>query len=364
MAKGTYKKIEGVFKCIKNDLDRKDPNAPNITNIITIYAHNGSGKTRLSKLFQDKYEDKILCYNAFLEDFFYWDNDNAIFKIDKNSWVLKVIKDEGLNSKIIDNFKDFTGTKIEPDINTETGNISFKLPTGDTNSQNNIKISRGEESIFVWTVFYSILEVVIEDLNEKEGRSIEIFNNKKYIIIDDPVSSMDDTRIIAIALKVANLMQKSKNYFDFLITTHHPLFFNVLFCNKHEKWNKTNYILYKSDDSFRLKKQCSESPFAYHHVIISEIKRAIDIHNLKKYHFNLFRCLLEKTANFLGYNHWKKCLNDIELEEDFLKIIDHYSHDRLAELEYNNLTEANIEIFKNVFESFYDKYKWSDSIYE
>ena len=49
-----------------------------------IYAFNGVGKTRLSREFKEliapKDEDeetgsKILYYNAFTEDLFYWDND-------------------------------------------------------------------------------------------------------------------------------------------------------------------------------------------------------------------------------------------------------------------------------------------------
>ena len=57
-----------------------------------IYAFNGTGKTRLSREFKelltpkndgDKFgddevglsRDKILYYNAFTEDLFYWDND-------------------------------------------------------------------------------------------------------------------------------------------------------------------------------------------------------------------------------------------------------------------------------------------------
>lgn len=54
-----------------------------------IYAFNGTGKTRLSREFKELVEPKsdietentglaskkIICYNAFTEDLFYWDND-------------------------------------------------------------------------------------------------------------------------------------------------------------------------------------------------------------------------------------------------------------------------------------------------
>ena len=57
-----------------------------------IYAFNGTGKTRLSKEFARLFQaeeggltrDKILYYNAFTEDLFYWDNDldsNRDFKL-------------------------------------------------------------------------------------------------------------------------------------------------------------------------------------------------------------------------------------------------------------------------------------------
>ena len=76
-----------------------------------IYAFNGTGKTRLSREFKrliapkntetEELEDakaKILYYNAFTEDLFYWDNDlnadtNRKLKIQPNSftdWVFVI----------------------------------------------------------------------------------------------------------------------------------------------------------------------------------------------------------------------------------------------------------------------------------
>ena len=361
MGKGKYSLINGVYKRLKNDLNWTNINNPKNINVITLYANNGTGKTRLSKCFQEIAEDQTLCYDAFFEDYFYWDNKNNLFKIDKESWVFKVIKDQGLNSKIIDNFREFTDTKVVPDINTDTGDIFFRISNNYSPSQYKIKISRGEECVFVWSVFYTILEIGIELLNEnEEDRSTDIFNKMKYIIIDDPVSSMDDNRIITIALKITKIILKSGDKFNYLITTHHPLFFNVLFHKNKDTWNKKNYILSKTQTEFKLKKQPTESPFAYHYTVVSEIQRAINDNNLKKYHFNLFRTLLEKTANFVGNSDWKICLNGIEANEDFLKIIDHYSHDKLSELEYSNLLDVQIETYKSVFTAFLDKYNFME----
>lgn len=172
---------------------------------------------------------------------------------------------------------------------------------------------------------------------------------------------MDDTRIITIALKVVKIMLESKNKFSYLITTHHPLFFNVLFHKKKETWNKKNYIMSYMGTNYKLKKQSNESPFAYHQTIISEIQMAISNNNLKKYHFNLFRALLEKTANFLGNDDWKVCLKGIEFNEDFIKIIDHYSHDRLSELEYSDLVDSQVKTYEKVFTEFLVKYNFKEA---
>ena len=82
------------------------------------------------------------------------------------------------------------------------------------------------------------------------------------------------------------------------------------------------------------------------------------VFNLKKYHFNLFRALLEKTANFLGNDDWKVCLKGIEFNEDFIKIIDHYSHDKLSELEYSDLVDSQVKTYEKVFNEFLVKYNF------
>lgn len=84
-----------------------------------IYAFNGTGKTRLSREFKrliapkntetEELEDakaKILYYNAFTEDLFYWDNDlnadtNRKLKIQPNSFTDWVFRDQGQENNII-----------------------------------------------------------------------------------------------------------------------------------------------------------------------------------------------------------------------------------------------------------------------
>lgn len=346
--------LEGQLDILKDDLDtvQTDDQGREKTNIVTLYAYNGSGKTRISKFFQDQYEEETLCYNAFFEDYFSWDNSDLKLKISTDSWLFNLIVDEGMEGDISSHFKELIGRKIEPNLDQESGKVSFNLTSGDDDAAYDIKISRGEESLFIWSVFYTVLKKT-DGFTEDSG-----LNNIRYIIIDDPVSSMDDYRIVKVALKILDLIKTMPNSFSFLITTHHPLFFNVLFNKTNaNKWHKVNYILSRNNKSFELKKQNAESPFAYHHLIIDEIELALNEGILKKYHFNLLRSLLEKFANFLGYSDWKSCLVGINSEDNFLKIINHYSHDRLSELEFAELNENDFETFRNSFESFCRKYK-------
>ena len=53
--------IEEVLKKIKNKIDSKKK--PDKVKVALLFACNTSGKTRLSKMFADRYEKKVLCYN-------------------------------------------------------------------------------------------------------------------------------------------------------------------------------------------------------------------------------------------------------------------------------------------------------------
>ena len=273
---------------------------------------------------------------------------------------LDVIQEQDLVNKIIENFQKFTNSNILPEFDIQNSQITFTTDTGETETSTKIKISRGEESVFFWSIIYTILDDAIKELEKTpDDRTTEIFDNLKYVVIDDPVSSMDDTRIITIALEILDLISKSNNQLRFLITTHHALFFNVLFhARRNKKPGSKFYVLTKSDANWDLNIQGSGSPFAYHHVIISEIKDAITKNSLKKYHFNQFRALLEKTANFLGYNHWNELFEKIGNEKITKKTIHLFSHDTLSELEPKDLFDEDRENFINAFNLFIQEFNW------
>jgi len=327
-----------------------------------IYAFNGSGKTRLSREFKEliapKVTDieeetgiKVLYYNAFTEDLFYWDNDldddlDRKLKIQPNAFTKWILEEEGQDQNIIANFQYYTNDKLTPHFSEDYSEIRFSFERGNDESSENVKISKGEESCFIWSIFYSLLMQVIDVLNvaEPDERSTDKFNELEYIFIDDPVSSLDENHLIELAVDVARLIRSSGSNIKFIITTHNPLFYNVLY-------NELKNVLYKKyllrimdDGSCELLTQPNDSPFSYHLYLKSEIEKAIVTGQLSKYHFNFLRNILEKTSTFLGNQNWGELLPDRtpgERDSYLARIINISSHSKHTNEEIFDLTDSD-----------------------
>lgn len=205
-----------------------------------IYAFNGNGKTRLSREFkeliapketnseeQDETVIKIIYYNAFTEDLFSWDNDldadvNRKLTIQPNAftnWVFDFLKDQGQDSNIVSHFQRYTSPSITPRFSPDYSEVTFSIQRGSDDSLENIKISKGEESNFIWCVFYSLLEQIVEVLSiaEPDERATNLFNELEYVFIDDPVSSLDDTHLIELAVNIAELIKASPVKLKFIM---------------------------------------------------------------------------------------------------------------------------------------------------
>jgi hypothetical protein len=63
----------------------------------------------------------------------------------------------------------------------------------------------------------------------------------------------------------------------------------------------------KADGKFELITS-NDHPFSYHLFLLSELWVAIKNGQIKKYHFNFLRNILEKTATFLGHPRWEDLL--------------------------------------------------------
>lgn len=340
-----------------------------------IYAFNGIGKTRLSRKFrllvdpketeeQDEQEAsgiKVMYYNAFTEDLFYWDNDldadsNRKIIIRPNNFTnlaLGFLKDQGLDNNIVTNFQHFTSDSITPKFSADFSEVTFSVTSGDDQSEDNIKISKGEESNFIWCVYFSLIEQIVELLNipEAEDRESNQFDDLEYVFIDDPISSLDENHLIELAVNLAQLIKKS-NGIKFIISTHNPLFYNVLY---NELGSKACYMLNKLEDgTFDLVEKMGDSnkSFSYHLYLRDVIKHAIDNNEVSKFHFVLLRNLYEKTANFLGYGKWSDLLPNDNREAYVSRIVNFYSHSTLSSEEVREPTPPEKEMVNLLFKPF------------
>ena len=174
---------------------------------LLLYANNAIGKTSLSRAIAKNIlsNNNTLCYNAFFEEYFVWEKDYELDQyymiINKyDTFVQKAIIEQGLETIINNNYRKLIHKKIDINfdiVNDKIEKISFSLQTGDDTSVDFIKISKAEESMFIWSVFYTILEQRLLDYLDDPDN-----NELKYIIIDDPVTSLDDEKIVTIAIQI------------------------------------------------------------------------------------------------------------------------------------------------------------------
>lgn len=358
------KTLEQIAQQLSTPTTNKKGETKPVPKVQLIYAFNGTGKTRLSlelkNLIDPSYDNptefsqkKFLYYNSFTEDLFYWPYESGIetppiLQAQQNGFSNWIFSKQDLQNRIDKIFKKVTGTRVDFYLNAKENSIAFRMPEKsqllDTNGEPilgengepmaedtflNIKISKGEESNFKWSIFYVLLEQIIATLNDPNNEDPEfLFDKLDYVFIDDPVSSLDENHLIELAVDLSTLIKKSA-YADgkglkFVITTHNPLFYNVL-------WNEFNndlykdlpdgkrQCLYKRDQSkkYRLDKKAdgtfelidsNDHPFSYHLFLLSELSGAIKSNQIEKYHFNFLRNILEKTATFLGCKHWAELL--------------------------------------------------------
>ena len=332
-----------------------------------LFAHNGTGKTRLSRFFkeagQNGEQSDTLYFNAFTEDLFHWDNDlehdtTRVLEL-KESKFFKVFDGEGYDIQnlvrgFLNRYADFMF-----DIDTSTRKVSFsrEVANGDnTETIENIKVSRGEENIFIWSFFLAVAQLAIDNHED--------YDWVKYIYIDDPISSLDDNNVITVASHLAKLIRDS-NGKKFIISTHHGLFYNVLF---NELKGAEKYLLTKDkqNNKYKLETLKNDTPFYQHIAILKDLYELSQNGTIYTYHFNLLRNILEKTAAFHGFDKFSDC---IKVEDDDIDRIIHtrriniLSHGNYSIFEPVEMQEENKEHFKKILENFISEYKFNDTLF-
>ncbi|MFZ3287950.1 MAG: AAA family ATPase [Telluria sp.] len=381
----TYKSLGTLVSRLRDDLNQSETeskkkviNKP--ATILLLYAYNRTGKTRLSMEFKDAGKRKTkknpagnadtLYFNAFTEDLFTWENDlegDSVRQLllNKNSKFFEALNGLALDQTIAVYLSRYTD--FEFDIDYESWKITFRKVEAE-----NIKISRGEQNIFVWCLFMAICERMLD--------GHESYQWVKFLYIDDPISSLDDNNAISVACDLAKLLRRAASRKDsngapapikIIFSSHHALFFNVM-CNEigrskegEPKVTHKRYFLHRPNGEGGYTLRATEdTPFFHHVATLAELKRAADLDNGKLYtfHFNALRSIMEKTASFFGHSEISFCLKALENEDDralYNRALNLLSHGKYAIQEPTEMGDDNKDLFRRILGDFVTKFQFA-----
>lgn len=366
----TYASLQTLARKLRADLSGVE--------LILLYAYNRTGKTRLSMEFKGEGKRKTkknpegigdtLYFNAFTEDLFTWDNDldgDSVrhLRLNPDSTFFNGLKDLALDETIagyLSRYADF-----DFDIDYKTWKVSFRKGEAE-----NIKISRGEQNIFIWCLFMAICERMLDGHIS--------YQSKKYLYIDDPISSLDDNNAIAVACDLAKLLRRAASRKDqngvaapikVVFSSHHALFFNVM-CNEigrtkegEPKVTHKRFFLHRPNGGEKYTLRATEdTPFFHHVASLAELQLAAtpDTGKLYTFHFNALRSIMEKTASFFGHADISFCLKALNQEDLALynRALNLLSHGKYAIHEPTEMGEDNKALFRRILEDFTTQFQF------
>ena len=365
MSATSYADLNAVAAAFRTELVTKK--------FILLYAYNGTGKTRLSTAFKDfgKNGDErdTLYFNAFTEDLFTWDNDldndrERVLKINKNSRFFAGLGELEMDNRIrplLSRYADFDFR-----IDTDKWEVSFsrkvnKAGPGEEprfEQENDIKVSRGEENIFLWCFFLAIVQLAMDDDGTGPYKWV------KYIYIDDPISSLDEHNAITVANHLAQLLKKEDNQLKTVVSTHHTLFFNVL-CNELKRAKRYFLSKDKQPGGYVIR-ETGDTPFFHHVATLAVLYEAEQSDRLFTHHFNMLRSILEKTASFHGYENFSACIKQGADDEDGVlhtRLINILSHGNYSLYEPQEMLEENKRYFREILHSFINRYPFNPALF-
>ena len=334
---------------------------------VLLFAYNGIGKTRLSMAFRKQGRQNgqgdTLYFNAFTEDLFTWDNDLE----NDSEYKLKL----NMGSKFFDGLKDGLITEdsirrvlrryVDFDFRIDTNEWAIRFFREAHHSENperpyNIKVSRGEENIFIWCFFLAIVELAMDD-------ETEAYSWVRHIYIDDPISSLDENNAVAVGHFLAQLLKRD-HPLKTVISSHHTLFFNVL-SNELSRADKYFLSKNKASNKYYLK-DTSNTPFFYHVAMLAELRKAADRDELYTYHFNILRSILEKAATFHGFDHFSDCIKQREDDPDGIlhtRIINILNHGNYSLFEPQEMQQESKDYLRRVLEDFMQNYQFNPVLF-
>jgi hypothetical protein len=350
---------------LRDDLENKKA--------IVLYAYNGTGKTRLSMAFKDigkrgGADDDVrdtLYFNAFTEDLFHWDNDldgdsDRKLTLNADSRFFSGLAELEMDNRIrplLQRYADFDFR-----IDTQEWAVRFSR-TVNGEVIDNIKVSRGEENLFVWCFFLAVMRLAMDP-------EIEAYRWVKYVYIDDPISSLDEHNAVSVGNHLAQLLNKADNPLRVVISSHHPLFFNVMHneldARKSKKVSAHFLSRSKADGSYNLA-YTGATPFFHHVAVLTDLYQAAHSGELYTYHFNMLRSVLEKSASFHGFSKFSACIPTDDADDPegvlYARLINILSHGDYSLFEPVPMGDENKEHFKTILDGFLNRYPFNPDLF-
>lgn len=352
---------------------------PEERKFILLYAYNATGKTQLTRAFKNlgKSGDErdTLYFSAYTEDLFYWDNDlehdrHHVLKLNIKSRLFRGLATMEMDNRIrrlLQRYADFDfriDSETDEDSNVAKAEVVFFRDTA--SDESGIKISRGEENIFIWCFFLAILQLTLDGAEE--------YAWVQYVYIDDPISSLDEHNAIVVGNHLVQLYREAARPVSTIVSTHHTLFFNVLhyevknhLTKSPQSYGLSQYMLKRDRRSggFMLEEQKSDTPQFYHVSALAELWELAQEEKLSTYHFNVLRSILEKTALFHGYVHFSSCLKrDADDSEGILhqRFVDILSHGSYSMYEPVEMQEQTREYFQAILRGFVARHPFNPAL--
>lgn len=337
--------------------------------IILIYGFNATGKTQLSVAYKNDTKSAEgnhvgVYYNAFSEDLFVWNNDTenneAEIRLTVIQSSLSRLHSALSEEKVFEKLRPYKPRydfefKFHADAEKGIESIAFFAKIGNKTTDDQIKISRGEERTFVWCFFLALFEV--------EGWADE---QNAHFFIDDPVSSLDDHNIFVTSATLYDLIETHFQKCKLIITTHHIGLFSILsdLLTKGEKsarFKKATELFMLSGKSGDLTLEtCKNDVFLYHLRLLQLLEKAQQENAIRSYHFALLRQILENVASFLGVGRVGYVLEQIGITdaEEINAKVNILSHKKVYYYESDELVPDNLETFEKIFNGLKKKYNF------
>lgn len=337
---------------------------------VLLFAYNGTGKTRLSMAFKELGKETVegeegvetttrdtLYFNAFTEDLFHWDNDlegdaQRVLRMNTDSRFFDGLQELEMENRIRPLLARYAA--IDFFIDYETSEVTFFRDKDAEGEPIPIKVSRGEENIFVWCFFLAVAQLAVDRQ--------EAYSWVKYLYIDDPISSLDDNNSIAVASHLARLLKSADGLTRTVISTHHHLFFNVM---GNELRKPAQCFLSKEGDQFMLM-DTGKTPRFHHIALLKQLNEVAKSGQLYTYHFNILRSILEKTATFHGFGHFSDCIRRFNDDPDdtlYERMIQLFSHGNYSLYEPIEMMPENKEHFRTILRGFMEDYRFNPALF-